>query len=56
MLCSIAGLGVERIMFAVDWPYESNREGVAFLKSLPLSTTDIAKIAGGNAQSLLRLS
>lgn len=56
MLCSIASLGVERVMFAVDWPYESNLEAVAFLKDLPLSTEDIAKIAGGNARSLLRLS
>ena len=56
MLCSIASLGVERVMFAVDWPYESNQEGVAFLKGLPLSAADIAKIAGGNAQTLLGLS
>lgn len=55
MLCSIAGLGIDRVMFAVDWPYESNREGVAFLKGLPLGAPDIAKIAGGNARSLLRL-
>lgn len=55
MLCSIAGLGIDRVMFAVDWPYESNLEAVAFLKGLPLSAADIEKVAGGNARALLRL-
>ena len=55
LLCSVAELGIEQVMFAVDWPYESNCEAVAFLKGLPLGAADIAKIAGGNAQALLRL-
>lgn len=55
MLCSVSGLGVDRVMFAVDWPYESNLEAVSFLKNLPLDASDIEKIAGRNAQALLRL-
>ncbi len=55
MLCSVSGLGVERVMFAVDWPYESNLAAVSFLKNLPLDAADIEKIAGGNARALLRL-
>lgn len=55
MLCTIMALGVDNVMFAVDWPYESNVNGVAFLRSLPIAPADLEKIADGNASALLRL-
>jgi predicted TIM-barrel fold metal-dependent hydrolase len=53
--CTIEVLGIDRVMFSVDWPYESNKIGVAFLKSLDLPPADMEKLAHGNAERLLRL-
>jgi predicted TIM-barrel fold metal-dependent hydrolase len=42
-------------MFSVDYPYAPNARGRAFLQSLSLSPADLAKVAHGNADRLLRL-
>ena len=55
LLCAHSVLGAERILFAVDYPYESNREGAQFLKDLPLSDGDKAKLSHLNAEKLLGL-
>lgn len=47
--------GIDRIMFAVDYPFSSNARGRAFLDGLQLSPSDKAKLAHGNADALLRL-
>ena len=49
-------IGVPRIMFSADDPYQSMSEAVDFLKHLPVSETDRISIAHGNAEKLLRLS
>jgi predicted TIM-barrel fold metal-dependent hydrolase len=56
LACCIAELGIDRIMFAVDYPYNSSAEGVAFVHAAPISETDKGKILHGNADHLLRLS
>ena len=48
-------VGVDHILFAVDYPMESNVQAVEFLKSLPLSPIDKEKIAHGNAERLYKL-
>jgi predicted TIM-barrel fold metal-dependent hydrolase len=55
LLCTVMAMGVDNVLFSVDWPYESNRLGVEFLASLPLSSSDREKIACGNAERVLRL-
>jgi predicted TIM-barrel fold metal-dependent hydrolase len=55
LLCSIMELGVDRILFSVDWPYVANCPGVQWMQDVPLSTADKAKILHGNARRLLRL-
>ena len=55
LVCSVMALGISKIMFAVDWPYESNRVAVDFLRQLPLSSQEIELLAHGNAERLLRL-
>ena len=55
LACCIAELGVDRILFAVDYPYMDNGSAVAWLGELPLSEDDRAKIASGNARRLLGL-
>jgi predicted TIM-barrel fold metal-dependent hydrolase len=56
LLCSMLELGADNILFSVDWPYESNKAGTAFLRSAPISEHDREKIAHGNAERILRLS
>ncbi len=55
LLCCMMELGVDRIMFSVDWPFVSNPPGVRWLEAVPISDEDKAKIASGNAKRLLRL-
>lgn len=54
-LCSIMEMGLDRIMFAVDWPYVAKSPGVDWMNSVPLCAEDKAKILSGNAKRLLRL-
>lgn len=55
VLCAIAVLGVDRVLFSVDYPFGADADGRAMLDALPLSPPDKAKIAGLNAQRLLKL-
>ena len=55
LLCTVMAVGVDNVLFSVDWPYESNRLGAEFLDALPLSAGDKAKIAHGNAERVLRM-
>jgi 2,3-dihydroxybenzoate decarboxylase len=48
-------LGVNNVLFSVDWPYESNIASVEFLKRQPLSQHELEKIAHLNAERILRL-
>lgn len=48
-------VGVDRIMFAIDYPFESSAESVAFLDSAPISQTERKKIAFRNAERVFRL-
>jgi predicted TIM-barrel fold metal-dependent hydrolase len=53
--CSIAEMGIDRIMFSVDWPYVDNRLGTDWASRLQLDTADKEKIMSGNARKLLKL-
>lgn len=48
-------VGIDRIMFSADYPYSSMLAARNFLEGLPLSPTDIHRIAHGNAEGLLRI-
>ena len=48
-------LGVDRILFAVDWPYEPNKTGLDFLMNLSISDEDKEKIARLNVERVLGL-
>ena len=49
-------LGVDRILFAADYPYESVEEAVAFMDAAELSDTDRRKIYCENATRVFNLS
>ncbi len=53
--CAINTLGIENVMFSVDWPNESNKVAVDFLKHLPVGQPDLEKIAHKNAERILNL-
>jgi predicted TIM-barrel fold metal-dependent hydrolase len=54
-LCSMLELGVDRMMFAVDYPFVSNNPAIEWLNALPLADEDMTKFLSGNARRLLRL-
>jgi predicted TIM-barrel fold metal-dependent hydrolase len=55
LLLCVQELGVDRILFAVDYPFEANAPGPTWLSEVPLCDEDKAKIASGNAKRLLRM-
>ncbi len=55
VLCALAVFGPDRVLFSVDYPFGANARGRALLDKLPASDADRAKIAGQNAERLLRL-
>ena len=54
-LCTLLAMGADRILWAVDWPYEANNTAMAFWNKITLGEADREKIAHGNAERLLRL-
>jgi predicted TIM-barrel fold metal-dependent hydrolase len=55
LLCSIMELGVDRILFSVDWPFVPNLPGTKWMNELQLSAEDKTKILSGNAKRLLNM-
>ena len=56
LLCTLQEMGVERILFSIDYPFVPNEPGwVEWASNVSLSAEDRAKILGGNAEKLLRL-
>jgi len=53
--CSIAELGLDRIMFSIDYPFVANKPGVEWIDGLQMSAQDKAALASGNAKKLLRI-
>lgn len=52
---AIAAIGADRVMFSVDYPYETMDEAVAWFTACPLSHNDRAKIGADNARRLFGL-
>ena len=55
LLCCIMEMGVDRILFAVDWPFVENTAATQWMAAAPLCEEDKAKILGGNAKRLLHM-
>lgn len=55
LLCSMLELGVDRILFSVDWPFVQNVPGTKWMDELQLSAEDKTKILSGNARRLLKM-
>lgn len=55
LMCCVMEMGVDHILFAIDYPFVANPPGVAWMEQVPLCAEDKAKILSGNVQRLLRL-
>jgi 2,3-dihydroxybenzoate decarboxylase len=55
LVCSMMEMGIDRILFSVDYPFAENPPGTEWLKTLPLGPEDTEKLLNGNARRLLKL-
>ena len=55
LTASITEMGIDRIMFSVDWPFISNKMATDWLNASALSAADKSKVFSGNAKALLKL-
>jgi 5-carboxyvanillate decarboxylase len=52
---TVEEIGVERVLFAADWPFEPSKEAVEGIETAPLSDADKEKIFHTNAERVFRL-
>jgi 2,3-dihydroxybenzoate decarboxylase len=55
LLCTILEIGIDRVLFSVDWPFVENLPGMEWMQTLPLSIEDKQKMLSGNARKLLKM-
>jgi 2,3-dihydroxybenzoate decarboxylase len=55
LLCCVQEMGIDRILFAIDWPFVPNKLGTDWIPHIPLCEEDKVKLLSGNAKKLLRL-
>ncbi len=53
--CAITEMGIDHVIFGVDWPFVENKPGVDWIRKAPLTADALDKICNGNARRLLRL-
>jgi predicted TIM-barrel fold metal-dependent hydrolase len=53
LISAILTIGADRILFAVDYPYETMAPAAEWIERAPISEHDRRKIAHGNARTLL---
>ena len=52
---ALATLGIDRILFSIDYPFAPNVAGKKFLDGLQMAPADVEKLAYGNADRVLKL-
>ena len=55
LLCCMMEMGVDRILFSIDYPFVENKPGTEWVHRIPLCEEDKAKILSGNVKRLLKL-
>jgi 2,3-dihydroxybenzoate decarboxylase len=53
--CALSALGADHVLFGTDYPFEDIPTATEFLAGAPISETERAAVAHGNAERLLRL-
>ena len=54
-MVALLTFGIDRIIFSIDYPYRANAVGRGFLDHAALAPADMAKLAHGTADALLKL-
>src|SRR6202044_12992 len=56
--CATEVVGINRLLFSIDYPFRANTRGPAFLDSLPeiLGFEELTALTHGNAERLLNVS
>ncbi|SKB78443.1 amidohydrolase family protein [Dyadobacter psychrophilus] len=49
-------LGIDSVMWAIDYPFQPSGPAVAFMDSAPLTDEERAKVAHGNAERIFRIA
>ena len=55
LLCCMMEMGIDRILFSVDYPFVDNPPGTKWTETLPICAEDKEKLLNGNAKRLLKL-
>jgi 2,3-dihydroxybenzoate decarboxylase len=55
LLCCVMEMGIDHILYAVDWPFVMNPPGTEWMEGVPLCDEDKAKILSGNAKRILKM-
>lgn len=55
LICAMMEMGMDHIMFSVDWPFVSNKPAIHWLDTLQISHGDLTKLVSANAARLLKI-
>jgi 2,3-dihydroxybenzoate decarboxylase len=55
LLCSVMEMGIDRILFSIDYPFVPNKPGVDWIDTIPLCEEDRVKLLSGNVKRLLKM-
>ena len=55
LLCCVMEMGIDRILYAIDYPFVANAPGIEWIDTIPLCDEDKAKLLSGNSKRLLKL-
>jgi predicted TIM-barrel fold metal-dependent hydrolase len=53
--CALDVIGIDRLMFSIDYPFSPTTQGRAYLDAMQLGDDDMEKLTHGNAEKLLKL-
>jgi 2,3-dihydroxybenzoate decarboxylase len=55
LICCMMEMGIDRILFSVDYPFADNPPATEWTETLPICAEDKEKLLSGNAKRLLKL-
>jgi 2,3-dihydroxybenzoate decarboxylase len=53
---AIQTIGIDNVLFSIDYPYESTGQAAEFMRTAPLAPADKERVAHGNAERILGLN
>jgi 2,3-dihydroxybenzoate decarboxylase len=56
LTAAIQAVGIDNVMFSIDYPFESTEHAVQFIRTAPLAPADHDQVTHANAERILRLS